>query len=128
MNSRQPAGFTLIELLVVITIMTTLLSLVAPLMIEQVDKAKAAAEYQQLEQYVADSAKVAFLKGQPVQFRFDGKQLFRYVGSDKTELTFQYLFFPKQRLSVNANGYTDTAYIRVVRGKTELTLKLTETI
>lgn len=126
MPSQRSAGFTLIELLVVITIMSTLLSLVAPLMVEQVDKAKAAAEYQQLEQYLADSNKVAFLKGQPVQFRFDGKQLFRYIGNDSAELTFQYLFFPQQALSINANGFTNTRYIDVVRGKTELKLRLRE--
>ncbi|WP_019674719.1 prepilin-type N-terminal cleavage/methylation domain-containing protein [Arsukibacterium perlucidum] len=126
MVSQRSAGFTLIELLVVITIMTTLLSLVAPLMVEQVDKAKAAAEYQQLEQYLADSSKVAFLKGQQVQFRFDGKQLVRYVGSAKAELTFEYLFFPQQSLSINANGFTNTLSIDVVRGKAELKLRLTE--
>ena len=128
MNSRQPAGFTLIELLVVITIMTTILSLLAPLMIEQVDKTRAAAEYQQLEQYLSDSTKVAFLKGQPVQFRFDGKQLVRYVGADKTELNFEYLFFPKQALLINSNGFSDMAYVNVVRGKVQLKLELVEVL
>lgn len=110
----------------VITIMTTMLSLVAPLMIEQVDKAKAAAEYQQLEQYLADSAKVAFLKGQAVRFGFDGKQLFRYVGEDKTELNFEFLFFPQQALMINANGYANAAHIKVIKRKTEQQLELAE--
>ena len=62
MQTRK--GFTLIELLVVIAIMTTVLTLVAPLMISQVDKTKAAAEFAEAEQYINDSAKVAFLRGQ----------------------------------------------------------------
>jgi prepilin-type N-terminal cleavage/methylation domain-containing protein len=128
MNGKLATGFTLIELLVVITIMSTILSLVAPLMIEQVDKTRAAAEYQQLNQYLADSSKVAFLKGQPVQFRFNGKQLVRYIGSDMTELNFQYLFFPQQTLLINANGFYDRAYVNVKRGKVQLTLELEEVL
>jgi prepilin-type N-terminal cleavage/methylation domain-containing protein len=121
---RSTRGFTLIELLVVITIMTTILSLVAPLMIEQVDKTKASAEYHELEQYLSDSAKVAFLKGQPVYFQFDGKQLKRKIGADTVQLDFTYVFFPPQSLLINANGFTDSRYIDVISGKKSLKLEL----
>lgn len=122
----RKAGFTLIELLVVITIMTTLLSLVGPLMIEQVDKTRAAAEYQQLEQYISDSAKVAFLKGQAVRFSFDGKQLKRDIGTDQSVIDFQYLFFMPQSLLINANGFSRQQHIKLRRGNTELRLELAE--
>lgn len=121
---KRITGFTLIELLVVITIMTTVLSLVAPLMIEQVDKTRAAAEYHQLEQYISDSAKVAFLKGQAVLFRFDGKQLIRHTGSDEAVVDFEYLFFTQQSLMINANGFTAQRYISVRRINTEQQLEL----
>jgi prepilin-type N-terminal cleavage/methylation domain-containing protein len=109
-------GFTLIELLVVIAIMTTVLSLVAPLMIEQIDKTKAAAEYRELEQYLSDSAKVAFLKGQPIRFHFNGKQLRRIMAEETVKLDFRYLFFPPQQLSINANGFISQSHLNIVSG------------
>jgi prepilin-type N-terminal cleavage/methylation domain-containing protein len=106
-------GFTLIELLVVITIMTTVLSLVAPLMIEQVDKTKAAAEFAEVAQYVNDSTKVAFLRGQAARFIFEGKQLTRQIGKENVVLTFDYIFFPRQIVQINANGFTSVKSIEV---------------
>lgn len=122
----QRNGFTLIELLVVIAIMTTVLALVAPLMIEQVDKTKAAAEFHEVRQYLADSRKVAFLKGQVVSFSFDGKQLRRVIGDDSIVLEFQYLFFPRQQLLINANGFTDQQHIDVISGNRQLQIALAE--
>lgn len=111
MQTRK--GFTLIELLVVIAIMTTVLTLVAPLMISQVDKTKAAAEFAEAEQYINDSAKVAFLRGQSIQFVFEGKQLTRRIGSEEIVLSFEYIFFPLQTLHFNANGFTATKSIEI---------------
>ncbi|MEH8015830.1 type II secretion system GspH family protein [Rheinheimera muenzenbergensis] len=122
----QRNGFTLIELLVVIAIMTTVLTLVAPLMIEQVDKTKAAAEFHEARQYLTDSRKVAFLKGQLIVFTFEGKQLRRDIGSDSVTLEFQYLFFPSQQLQINANGFTDKTQITVVAGNKQQHIELAE--
>lgn len=119
-------GFTLIELLVVISIMTTILSLVGPLMIEQVDKTRAAAEFRQLQQYISDSAKVAFLKGQPVSFVFDGKQLQRELGENQVTVQYDYLFFSQQRVVINANGFTASKLVSVRKGSTELSIELAE--
>lgn len=110
---KRGAGFTLIELLVVIAIMTTVLSLVAPLMIEQVDKTRMAAEFTEVEQYVNDSTKVAFLRGQAASFLFDGKQLSRQIGEENVVLSFNYLFFPRQSLQINANGFASVNAIDV---------------
>lgn len=125
MACRSNKGFTLIELLVVITIISVLLSIVAPLMIEQVDKLKASAEFREAEQYVSDSAKVAFLRGQTVHFNFDGKQLSRSVGPEQINLEFDYLFFPQQLLQFNANGFPDRDFITVMRGRVEQKIALT---
>lgn len=122
----QRNGFTLIELLVVIAIMTTVLALVAPLMIEQVDKTKAAAEFHQARQYLTDSQKVAFLKGQTVTFWFEGKQLRRIIGNDSVELEFDYLFFPKQQLSIAANGFAMQKHINVYTGNRQQQINLAE--
>ena len=123
---KQRNGFTLIELLVVIAIMTTVLSLVAPLMIEQVDKTKAAAEFHQARQYLADSKKVAFLKGQAVRFRFEGKQLRRMIADDSVVLEFEYLFFPQQQLYIAANGFTMQKHIDVYTGNRQQQINLAE--
>jgi prepilin-type N-terminal cleavage/methylation domain-containing protein len=119
-------GFTLIELMVVIAIMTTVLSLVAPLMIEQVDKTKAAAEFHEARQYLTDSRKVAFLKGQPVNFWFEGKQLRRVIGNDTVILEFQYLFFPRQHLQINANGFTEQNQVELITGNRQQHINLVE--
>lgn len=126
MGGRSGQGFTLIELLVTIAIMGTAMSFVGPLMIEQVNKSKASAEFKEVAQYVRDSGKVAFLKGQPVEFLFEGKQLTRRVGDQSQRLTFEYLFFPVQTLRYNANGHSDKAQLQVISGKRELTLLLQE--
>lgn len=123
---KKRNGFTLIELLVVITIMTTVLALVAPLMIEQVDKTKAAAEFHEARQYLADSRKVAFLKGQIVRFSFDGKQLRRRIGDERLVLEFQYLFFPQQQLQINANGFAMQKRIDVFTGNKQQQIDLAE--
>lgn len=119
-------GFTLIELLVVITIMTTLLSLVAPLTVEQVDKSRAAAEFMEARQYLNDSGKVAFLRGQTATFIFDGKRLTRYLGEESVVLDFNYLYFPQQQLTINANGFAQQQYITVLTGNRTQQITLSE--
>ncbi|HEY9041991.1 MAG TPA: type II secretion system protein [Rheinheimera sp.] len=123
---KKRNGFTLIELLVVIAIMTTVLTLVAPLMIAQVDKTKAAAEFAEAKQYILDSRKVAFLKGQVVNFSFDGKQLRRDIASESVVLEFKYLFFPRQQLQINANGFVDKTLINVITDKKQQNIELAE--
>ena len=101
---RQNKAFTLLELLVVMAIMGTSLALVRPLVFDQVDKTKANAELKQLQQLIDSTASIAYLSGQPVNLKFNGKSLLRELGK-KTALTdFEFLFFEPQSFSINSNG------------------------
>ena len=97
-------AFTLIELLVVMVIMGFSLALVGPFVVDQIDKTKANAEVKRLEQLIDSTASLAYLSGQPVILRFNGKSLQRQSGLQSNVIDFEYLFFKPTEYVVNANG------------------------
>jgi prepilin-type N-terminal cleavage/methylation domain-containing protein len=101
---KKVKAFTLIELLVVMAIMGTSLSLVGALVLDQIDKTKANAELKKVEQLIESTAAMAYLTGQSVTMRFDGKSLFIEQGSQSQSTNFDYLFFKQTSLLVNTNG------------------------
>lgn len=101
---KKIKAFTLIELLVVMAIMGTSLSLVGALVLDQIDKTKANAELKQVEQIIESTAALAYLSGQSITMRFDGKSLFIDRGSQSQSTNFDYLFFKQSMLLVNTNG------------------------
>ncbi len=101
---KKVKAFTLIELLVVMAIMGTSLSLVGVLVLDQIDKTKANAELKQVEQLIESSASMAYLTGQSVTMRFNGKSLFIERSSQSQSINFDYLFFKQSSLLVNTNG------------------------
>lgn len=101
---KRQYAFTLLELLVVMSIVGLSLSLVGPLVLEQVDKTKANAEVKQLEQYIDMTLAGAYLAGQPIVLQFNGRQLLRQQHGVAEQVTFDYLFFQPQQLKINANG------------------------
>jgi hypothetical protein len=84
--------------------MGTSLSLVGALVLDQIDKTKANAELKKVEQLIESTAAMAYLTGQSVTMRFDGKSLFIEQGSQSQSTNFDYLFFKQTSLLVNTNG------------------------
>jgi len=109
-------GFTLIELLVVLAISTLALSVVAPLMQSQVNKAEASAELIEFTTYMRNSAKVAFLRAEPIEIKLEGHRLTRMQGSNYVEVDFERLFFPPQQVRISANGFSDVTSVLVQTG------------
>lgn len=114
----KPAfGFTLIELLVVLAISSLALSVVAPLMQSQVNKAEASAELIEFKTYMQNSAKVAFLRAEPVQIKLEGRRLIRIQGANRVEVDYDKLFFPPQFVQISAKGFTNVTSVLVQTNK-----------
>ena len=70
-------GFTLIEILLVVVLMSVLIALVAPLGIQQVEKARAQAEWLTLDREIGRLSLDAFIRSDFVTLYAAGKQLER---------------------------------------------------
>ncbi len=121
----RPAGFTLVEILIVMGLMGLVLTLVGPLLQNQVTKADASAEFIEAGQYINNSSKVAFLQNTPVSLSFDGRVLTRKMAGRQDQVEYNHLFFPKQQLVFNQHGYSDSRSISVVAGRRQLEIEIT---
>lgn len=68
-------GFTLIELLIVITLMSTVLALVAPIGVDYVTKARGHTEFLKLQSTMTRLKQQAFLNASPIELNFADNQL-----------------------------------------------------
>jgi len=120
-NSSLPkqVGVTLIELLVVITIMMTMMSLVAPLAINTVDKAEAQTEYLSFCGLLRSMSVQAFANGSGIQIELTNNNLSAYIVPHSLnskiqdspqenriiiERSYEYLNFSDTELKFNKNG------------------------
>lgn len=112
-------GVTLIELLVVITIMMTMLTLVAPLAINTVDKAEAQGEYLSFCGVLRRASIQAFANGSGINIILHqntltasivplkigaNQQLHRKENKIIIERVYEYLNFSETELKFNKNG------------------------
>ncbi len=114
---RKTRGFTLIEILLVVLLTSILVALVAPLGIEQVEKARAQSEWLTLDREIGRLSLDAFLYGDFVTIYAAGKQLFwEFRGGKQGVIEFEHHFFsPDQRVTINPNGIADRAEIEVLQ-------------
>ena len=114
---RKTRGFTLIEILLVVLLTSILAALVAPLGIEQVEKARAQSEWLTLDREIGRLSLDAFLYGDFVTIYAAGKQLvWESRGGQQGVIEFEQLFFsPEQRITINPNGIADRAEIEVLQ-------------
>lgn len=114
---RKTCGFTLIEILLVVLLTSILAALVAPLGIEQVEKARAQSEWLTLDREIDRLSLDAFLRGDFVTIYAAGKQLaWEFRGGKQGVIEFEHLFFsPEQRITINPNGIADRAEIEVLQ-------------
>ena len=99
-------GFTLVEILLVVLLSSFIVALVAPLGINQVDKARAQSEWLALDREVDRLSLGAFLRGSFVTIDAAGRQLvWETDGGERGVIEFRHLFFsPEQRITINPNG------------------------
>ena len=123
---RRTRGFTLIEILLVVLLMSIVLALVAPLGIEQVEKARAQSEWLALDRELGRLSVNAFLTSEFISLHAAGKQLaWESDNGDQGVLEFEHLFFsPEQRLTFNPNGIADPFEIVVLQRERQRTLSL----
>ena len=114
---RKTCGFTLIEILLVVLLTSVLAALVAPLGIEQVEKARAQSEWLTLDREIGRLSMDASLYSDFVTIYAAGKQLvWEFRGGKQCVIEFDHLFFsPDQRFTINPNGIADRAEIEVLQ-------------
>lgn len=101
-------------------ILGTMLSLVAPLAVKNVDKAKVRTEITQLNNWINKVSFISYFRGLSTIASFDGKSVSVYVlpkkqvnvvddeQNDKTvidRIDFDSLFFQPQQIEFNKNGF-----------------------
>lgn len=132
-------GLTLIELLVVISIMMTMIALVAPLAINTVNKAEAQSEYLSFSATLRRASVKAFVNGAGVRIELNKHQLKAFtlkpsftskIGETnlKKQLIFQqdyqYLVFSDSIIEMNKNGIANVSNIDFKQGNKYRTINL----
>ncbi len=114
---NKALGFTLIEILLVVLLMSVVFALVAPLGVEQVEKARAQTEWLTLDREMGRLSLDAFVRGDFITIVAAGKRLaWEFQGGERGSIEFEQLFFsPEQRLTINPNGIADRAEIEVLQ-------------
>ena len=112
---RRTGGFTLIEILLVVLLTSILVALVAPLGVQQVEKARAQTEWLTLQREIGRLSMHAFLRGEFITLNVSGKQLLWQSGrGEQGVIQFEQLFFsPPQKITINPNGIADRPDIEV---------------
>ena len=108
-------GFTLVELLIVLAIVGTIISLVAPLGMRQLERTKAQEEWLVLERTLSGLAFNAFTQDAPITLEASGRQL-SWTQFDQTKpsmIEFEQLSFDRQIIAFNANGLADQSELRL---------------
>ena len=131
-NSLLPKqiGVTLIELLVVITIMMTMMSLVAPLARNTVDKAEAQTEYLSCCGLLRSMSVQAFANGSGIKIELTNNNLSAYIVPHSLgykaqntpqenkiiiERSYEYLNFSDTELKFNRNGMPNLITINLTQ-------------
>jgi len=122
-------GFTLIELLVVLTLMMLVVTLVAPMGVDMVDKAQSQTEYVKLQTMLKKISNKAFLSTNDIKVEFKDNVMTVSLGLDDiSEIYFTNLLFSKDTKEVvfNRNGFPSVQQVKVIVHNKETILNLLE--
>lgn len=120
-------GFTLIELMIVLVIVSSLIALVGPLAVRNIDKASAREEVLQLKNWLRKTSYRSFATGKEHLFVFSGKkiELFQQNIFDNEEAKLvaekdlEHLFFQPSTLKFSVKGFASHNSLSVaIQGKT----------
>lgn len=113
-------GFTLIELIVVMLIMASLLSLVGPLAVKNVEVTRYKTEEMQFKNWLVKMSHTAFYSGKPISISLSGKLATATIGEQPSkdsdlrhtqsdiktdQLELEQLFFQPQSFQLSKNGF-----------------------
>lgn len=104
-DNWKPYGFTLIELLVVLSILGVIIALVGPLTFNAVTRAEITQEHLTLKALFRRMSDRAFLTQRDSQVQLDGKLITVTTDGASRQFGFEHVFFQRQSVSVNKNGF-----------------------
>ena len=101
-------GFTLIELIIVLSIVSLLLSVVAPISIKAVDKTEAKTELLSTTKWIKNIGFQSFIEQQSYMLELNGNtlSLYKKPSNDLVKIKqLESLSFTQQWVNFNANGF-----------------------
>lgn len=105
---QRASGFTLVELLVVLVIMGTLVTLVGPLTVRQLENVERTGQREEFLRYLQQTQfnAINFRRPYRVELNSDRFRLYRQA-DDKPiiDKNFPQLSFPNQTIAINGNGF-----------------------
>ncbi len=114
-NNKFAHGFTLIELIIVLSIVSLLLSVVAPISVKAVDKSVARTELLTTRNWVKSIAFQSFVESRSYQLELKGDMLYLYQ-SDTNQLIktkkLESLRFDTLQVNFNNNGLVSPTQIQ----------------
>ena len=126
MTLRRQRGFTLIEVLLVVLLVSILITLVAPVGVAQVDKARAQTEFLELDRQIDRLSTDAFVRSDFVTLHAAGKRLaWQFEAGDSGAIEFEQLFFDsEQTVVINPNGIADPQVLVLLQRERSRTLEM----
>lgn len=125
---KVQAGFTLIEIMVVMVLLALLMGTVGPMTINQLEKTKAKSDLLSLKSKLKAISAKAAIKNTGITAQFDGKEVTIVENGKESELIFEHVFFKRQTLAFNKNGFVFPDKLNATYRKNELSLDLNQSI
>lgn len=123
MSRYKTAGFTLIELMIVLVIMALSLSLILPLSMQQIDRAKERSERELVVLLLDKARRDSYFNSQSQQLTFTGKQLICHYPTEKV-YDFEFVAFAEAHVQVEASGRSEPQQLSASIGGKRWTLEI----
>ncbi len=112
-NTNRVSGFTLIEIIIVLSIVSLLMTVVGPLAINNLEKARAKQEMLTVKTWLRKISYRSYNTGNNYLLKLSGKKLELFLDSEIDEIqstkvtskALDYLFFQPQVLYYNSKGF-----------------------